>query len=191
MWCLFGALAGAAGVVYVQEQYLPPRLSSSETVSLRSAYTQADADRKRLQGADEERTRLGNELVASQARVDRLERDLAAVVEALPPDPRGGAVEIRAARFDLEQGHLVYELVLSRAKPGNKPLSMVLQLLVTQDPAQGGTTPLPPETVSLDRHLILRGKLALPAGLRPRQATVQLLDRPQGQLLGTRILWVP
>jgi hypothetical protein len=37
---------------------------------------------------------------------------------------------------------------------------------------------------------VVRGSLALPDGFRPRQTTVQVLDRPGGKLLGMRVILV-
>ena len=45
MLLILGAAAGAAGVVYVQEKHLPPRLSASASTGLRASYEQADAER--------------------------------------------------------------------------------------------------------------------------------------------------
>jgi hypothetical protein len=37
---------------------------------------------------------------------------------------------------------------------------------------------------------VVRGSLALPEGFRPRQVSIQLLDREGGKLLGMRVLLV-
>jgi hypothetical protein len=46
---------------------------------------------------------------------------------------------------------------------------------------------LDPVALSLGRHGSVRGSQPLPAGFQPQQATVQVLDRPQGQVLGLRV----
>ena len=45
---LLGLAAGVAGVLFVQERYLPPRLSADETTKLRNAYEEAAAARTQL-----------------------------------------------------------------------------------------------------------------------------------------------
>jgi hypothetical protein len=123
---LLGIALGVAGVVYVQERYLPPRLSPDESARLRAAYKQADGDRSRLkrdladtaaklktvlQSRDELNAQLS---LAKRANAD-LREDLSSLVSTLPPDPRGGVVQVRAARFTVEGGRLQYDVVLSRA----------------------------------------------------------------------------
>jgi hypothetical protein len=200
---LIGAAAGAAGVIYVQERHLPPRLSAAESERLRTSFTEADAQRQRLQAELEETTRkldaavaetkrLGDELAASRQAAERLQGDVAFVAAALPPDPRGGAVEIRAARFSRAGEALAYELALAREGAHGRPLSGVVQLVVTGEPSRGTetTVSLEPIAVALGSHQVLRGSLPLPEGFVPRQCTIRVLDRPGGQLLGTRVMYV-
>ena len=47
---LAGTALGALAVVFVQERYLPPRLSAPESETLRTSFETADAARRRLQG---------------------------------------------------------------------------------------------------------------------------------------------
>lgn len=72
---VLGAAAGAAGVLYVQEKHLPPRLSASASAELRSAFEQADAERRRLR-ADLDATT--QKLQATQAEAKKLADELAA-----------------------------------------------------------------------------------------------------------------
>jgi multidrug efflux pump subunit AcrA (membrane-fusion protein) len=201
LWLLlFGLAAGAAGLLLVQERYLPTRLSAEASAALRSAYEQADAERQRLAQALQqnqqklelalaEKQSLAKELGSSRSTVERLQAGLAGVVEALPPDPRKGQVAVRAARFTASGGMLAYDVVLTRERTGSQPMNAVMQLVVS-----GGTTgrgdsavALKPVALALGRHEVLRGSLALPAGFVPHQATVQVLDRPAGKLLGMRV----
>lgn len=199
---LLGVAAGAAGVVYVQERHLPPRLSSDASARLTASYEQAERERVRLDGALSETTkkldaslaeqkRLADELAASRASVEDLRAGLAMAVDALPPDPRGGAVEVRAARLATRGGALAYELALARGGSA-KAVAGVLQISVTGANGSGAeaSARLQPVEVSLARQDVLRGSVPLPAGFRPRQATVQLLDRPDGRTLGMRVLLV-
>jgi hypothetical protein len=200
---LIGATAGAAGVIYVQARHLPPRLSAAESERLRASFTEADAQRQRLQAELEQATRkldaavaetkrLGEELATSRRAADRLQGDLAFVAAALPPDPRGGAVEIRAARFSRAAEALAYELALAREGADARPLPAVVQLVVTGEASRGTetTVSLEPIAVAFGSHQVLRGSAPLPEGFVPRQCTIRVLDRPGGQLLGTRVMYV-
>jgi hypothetical protein len=200
---LLGAAAGAAGVVVVQERYLPPRLSASESSKLRSSLEQAQGDRSRLQdelaattrrleGALAERKSLAEQLDASRQAVQRLHADVSSLVAALPADPRGGAVQIRAARFESGPGKLSYDIVLSRERAGAKPLSGVMQLVVAGAGKRGSesSVKLQPVAVSLGSVESLHGDFELPEGFDPRQATIHVLDRPAGKLLGMRVMLV-
>lgn len=198
-----GIAVGVGGVVFVQERYLPPRLSADEGAKLRSAFEQADAERLRLQRelADSaqrletalaDKKRQDDELAAPRAAAQRLRDDMAAVIAALPPDPRGGAVEVRGGRFSAQAGALDYDVVLTRERDAAKPLAGVMQLSVAGASARGNATTvtLKPVEVSIGSHQVVRGSLALPEGFKPRQATVQVLDRAGGKALGMRVMLV-
>lgn len=200
---LGGISIGAGGVVFVQERYLPPRLSADASTTLRSAFEQADAERLRLQRALvdttqrldtalAEKKRQDDELAAPRAATQRLQGDLAAVIAVLPPDPRGGSVEVRGGRLGTQGGALVYDVVLTRERDTAQPLAGVMQLSVAGASARGSETSvnLKPLDVSIGKHQVLRGSLPLPDGFKPRQATVQVLDRIGGKVLGMRVLLV-
>ena len=89
----------------VSYAWAAPRLSASDSAQLRSAYQQADAERLQLkkQLADttgqlrtaiDEKAAMAKERDASRAATDKLRSDLSSAVAALPPDPRGGSVEV-------------------------------------------------------------------------------------------------
>lgn len=201
---LAGAAIGAGGVVVVQERYLPPRLSATASAELRSAYSQADLDRqrlkaelgeanKRLETTQSEKGGLADALAASRATAERLRDDLGSVVAGLPPDPRGGSVEVRAGQFTAKGAVLNYSVVLMReARNGNKPLPGILQLVVAGESARGAptTVALAPIPLSGGSQEVVRGSLPLPDGFRPRQTTVQVLDRAAGKPLGMRVILV-
>lgn len=200
---LSGVAVGVAGVLVVQERYLPPRLSASESSKLRTAYDTTEAERKRLQEAlvDAEQKlaatttqnkALQDELAGSRTRIERLNQDLATTVEALPPDPRGGTVEVRAGKFTVRGGSLVYDVVLARDRAGSKPTTGVLQLQVVGSSAKSpqATVALKPVPVSITSHEVVSGSQPLPEGFKAREATVQVLDRPAGRALGMRVMLV-
>lgn len=202
LWLLLAGVGlGAGAVVAVQERVLPPRLSAAASTELRSDFERADTERQRLraelgrtglqlQAALTEKKTLADALGASRATVDTLREDLTAVIAALPPDPRGGAVEVRAARFSARGGQLSYDLVLTRERAGGKPMPGVLQLLVAGESERGvpATVALKAVALSVGSQSVVRGSLPLPEGFRPRETTVQVLDRPAGKSLGMRVL---
>lgn len=199
---ILGAAAGAAGVIYVQEKHLPPRLSASASTELRGAYEQADAERRqlkadlaattqKLQGAQADGKKLGEDLAAGRSGTEKLRQDLEFAVDALPPDPRGGVVEVRAGRLQRKGASLAYEVALTRGGAG-KPMGAVLQIAVSGLGSNGAETRVvgKPVPVSVGAYEIARGTLALPEGFRASQATISVFDRPEGRQLGMRVLYV-
>jgi len=200
----FGIAVGAGGLWLAQEKWLPPRLSADASRELRTNFDQADAERKslaaqlaattrELQTAQATAQRQTQELAAPRAEAQKLRDDMAALIAALPADPRGGAVEIRAGRFAAQGNALAYDLVLTRdAKVATTPLSAALQLNVLGLTPRGAETTiaLKPVDISVGGHALVRGTLPLPDGVRPRQVTVQVLDAPGGKSLGMRIMLV-
>lgn len=198
---LAGIAIGAGGVVFVQERYLPPRLSAADSTRLKLSYEQADSERqrlkreldgttKRLAGALDETKRLSDSLSASRQTTEGLREMASSLVASLPPDPRGGAVEVRAARFTVDGGALAYELVLTRDRTGTKPLTGVVQLVVSGASAKGTDTSaaLKPIALAMGPYESLRGSLPLPEGFKPRQTTINVLDRIDGKVLGHRVM---
>jgi hypothetical protein len=200
---LCSLLAGGGGVLFFQQRVLPPRLSAEASEALRQDFELADAERRRLkadlvqvrqqvQRGDAERRVLDEQLAAAQALARRLRDDLAATVQALPPDPRAGSVEVRAGQFGVRAGALDYLVVLLREGRSSQPLNGSVQFTVSGESARGmpAALTLPPIALSMLGHEVLRGSLPLPEGFKPKQATVQVLDRAAGKPLGTRVLLV-
>jgi hypothetical protein len=201
---LVGLAGGAGGVLYVQANHLPPRLSAADSERLRGTLERTEAEQQRLTAELAATKRQLAETIAqkeaaateyseSSSTIERLRRDIAALVAALPPDPRGGSVAVRGGDVSVRGGKLEWELVLSRAAaPGSAPLAGVLQLAVSGQTARDveGRVALAPVPLKLGAHEVLRGSAALPEGFRPRQTTIQVLDRPGGSQLGMRVLLV-
>jgi hypothetical protein len=202
-WLLGGIAVGAAAVIGIQERYLPPRLSASASEELRRSLDDLDVERlhlkqelgelsRRLEMALAEKKVLASELGTSRTTIDRLRDELTLVVSSLPPDPRGGFIEVRAGRFTAKDGMLSYDVVLTQDQPNDKPLPGIMQLLVAGESERGtqSTVTAKPIALSIGRHEVVRGSLQLPEGFRPRQTTVQVLDRVAGKSLGMRVLLV-
>lgn len=200
---LFGIGVGAGSVLLVQQRYLAPRLSAAESTALRASFAQAEGERQRLKielgdttqrldAALTDTRRLTEGLAASREDARRGRELAASLVASLPPDPRGGAVQVRAARFAVEGGALVYDVVLTRDRAGAKPLSGTLQLAVTGAAGRDAesTVALKPIAVSVGAYESLQGSLPLPAGFKPRQTTVSVLEGSGNKLLGWRVMVV-
>jgi hypothetical protein len=198
-----GVFAGAGGLLFAQHRYLPPRLSAEESARLKSSYEQAAAERERLQqalgdatrrleAAETDRKRLAQQADSQREAADRLRSEMSALIAALPPDPRGGLVQVRAARFSAEGGKLLYDVTLSRERAGAQPLSAVMQLAVAGTARRGPQTrvDLEPVALSMDSFQSLKGHAVLPDGFAAREATIRVLDQPHGKLLGMRVIAV-
>jgi len=197
---LLGIVLGAAAVLYVQERHLPPRLGAEASARLRESFERADGERKRLQAelaatADrlrvtvDENKRLVSEVGARGEAVQRLRQDIASLVATLPPDPRNTPVAVRAARFEVQGDTLAYHVVLSREHGGKNPFGGVMQLVVAGASGRANDTlALPPVPISVGLYDTVRGTLPLPAGFKPRQTTVQVLDKVGGKLMGMRVM---
>ncbi len=198
---LLGIVLGAAGVVYVQEQHLPPRLTADASTRLQQSFDLADTERARLRTELAEAVQrldrvqadnkdLATKLGERNQAVQNLRADAAALIEALPPDPRGGTVAVRAARFTVERGTLAYDVVLSRDRAGTTPLGGVLQFVVAGASEKGASDSMTskPVPVSIDRYDSVRGSVPLPPGFTPRQTTIRVLDKVGGRLLGMRVI---
>lgn len=197
---LLGIAFGAGGLFFVQERYLPPRLSADASARLRESFERADADRQRLQseltatadrlrGALDDNKRLTSEVGAGKEATQRLRQDVASLVASLPPDPRNAPVAVRAARFEVQGDSLVYNVVLSRERAGAGPFGGVMQLVVAGASGRADdTVSLPPVPVSVGLYDTVRGSVPLPHGFKPRQTTVQVLDKAGGKLMGMRVI---
>ena len=195
-----GVLGGVAGVMVVQQRLLPPRLSAPEAATMRERLAQAEQDRDRARGdlaattqrldaVVAERKALADELAADRERTKNARATEEFLIASLPPDPRGGAVEVRAARLTRQPGALAYEVLLMRAK-GDAPMPAVMQFVVkgTSAGAERFVT-LEPIKVSVTGQSV-RGSVPLPDAFTPRQTTIQVLDRVGGKQLGMRVMLV-
>lgn len=201
---MLGLGLGVAAVFAVQQHLLPPRLSAAASAELQRQLVAADAERQglrtsladarqRLQAALVQKQAGAEELSSSLATTARLHQDLTALVTALPPDPRGGAVAVRAGRFMVSGSELQYNLVLTRERAAGKPMPGMLQLRVAGESEAGVQSVVTAKAVPLllGSHAVLHGSLPLPVGFKPRQTTIQVFDQPAGKAVGMRVLAVP
>jgi hypothetical protein len=200
VFMLLGIVVGAGAVLYIQEQYLPPRLTAQASAQLRQSFERADAERRhlqaelmatsdRLRGTLDENRRLATAAGAQGETAQRLRQDVASLVASLPPDPRNGPVAVRAARFEAQGDTLAYNVVLSRERAGANPFSGVMQLVLAGASGRATDTVTPaPVPVSVGQYEMVRGSIALPRGFRPRQMTIHVLDKVGGKLMGLRVI---
>ena len=195
---ILGAAAGAAGVIYVQEKHLPPRLSAGLHRTAQRLRAGRDAERKQLKadlaahaeaaGAQADGKKLGEDLAAGRSGSEKLRQDLDFMVDALPADPRGGVVEV-CRRCSAKAARLAYEVALTRSGGGNKPMARCCRSASAawrqrrRDARAGQAAAAEPSPLR-DRA----ARLALPEGFRASQATITVLDRPDGrQHAGMRV----
>jgi uncharacterized membrane-anchored protein YhcB (DUF1043 family) len=202
---LIGIVLGVSGVLIVQEKYLPPRLTADASIKLRDAFQQADTERgglrrdlatttQKLDATTADNRTLTERLATSSQTTERLQKDMGSMIDLLPPDPRGGTVSVRAARFSIRGGTLDYEVLLTRGAPGSAPLAGVMQMSVAGSGGSGSeltkSVSARPQTVSVGAYASLRGSVELPAGFSAREATITVLDRPDGRVYGRRVMYV-
>lgn len=188
LWLSIGGVLGALGVVFVQQEYLPPRLSAQESArlvdahaqvsqALQQARTDLEQTREALARQQAESEQLGQSLKSARASLQPLQDDLALLKEVLPPDPRGGALQIRAGRFFNEAGALDYHVVLTREESG-RPFKGQVQFVVEGRYPSGraGNVALDAVPLELADYQNVHGSLPLPDGMQARQITVRVLD---------------
>jgi hypothetical protein len=198
-----GIAIGVAGVLLVQERYLPPRLSFSEGLELRNSFQSTEAARVKLKGelsdtaqklqtALADNKKLSDELVTTRSSVGHLRDDLASAVSSLPPDPRGATVEVRAGRFVSKGDMLAYDVVLTRDKARGASMPAAVQFVIAGETAQGTPKTISPQSfpVTIGASEIVRGNLPLPDGFKPAQTTIQVLDHSGGKSLGMRVFLI-
>ena len=202
LWLVTGSIAGAAGVIVVQQRVLPPRLSAAEGASLRERLVQLEQERdrlrndlaattQRLEAVVAERKAVADELAADRERTKNARADQEFLIASLPPDPRGGVVEVRAARLIKQRNALSYEVLLTRAKGGETPLAAVMQFVIKG--LAGGTErhiTMEPIKVLVASSQSLRGSVLLPDAFNPKETTINVLDRVGGKQLGMRVIVV-
>jgi hypothetical protein len=195
-----GAAIGVAGVLYVQASLLPPTLSAAESTRLLAELGESNQQRQRLaaeleqargqlQSARSDLAKAAGESAAAGEEVARLQQQIPQLLQALPPDPRGNPIGIRAAAFENGAAGLSYRVLVTDDRAAPKPFDGALQLLVAGRRASGGeeTVTLDPVPLSFDTYRHLTGTATLPAGFTPQRATVRVLDAPGGGQLSLRI----
>lgn len=191
---LIGIGLGAGGVLFLQANYGPQRLTVEQSEQLHSELSAANLDRQRLQGElDSTQTQLdktnqtqaqsNEELAQARARLAAHDQEVALFLDAMPPDPRGGDIGVRAARFQRQDGKLDYRVLVMRENDKAPPFEGTIDLAIEGTYANGRRdryTPDPlPLTLSNYQHAV--GELTPPEGFTPRTVVIRVLDAQKRQ----------
>jgi cell division protein FtsL len=192
---LVGIVLGAGGVLFLQTNYGPQRLTIEQSEQLHSELSAANLDRQRLQGQLEEATqqrdatrsthaKLTADLAQAQQQIVTVNKDLQLFQDAIPPDPRGGSIGVRSAVLSRQPGQLGYQVLIMRdnAKTG-ATFKGTVQFAVEGRYPNGHIDTITPEglALDLDRYEHLDGALTLPDGFVARTVTIKVLDTAQKQ----------
>lgn len=191
---LIGIGLGAGGVLFLQANYGPQRLTVEQSEQLHTELSAANLERQRLQSQLDEaitqrdsnqssQEQLSSDLAAARSQLETLRQELVLFQDAVPPDPRGGDIGVRSARFKREPGALDYQLLVMRDKDTGKAFEGTVEITVDGNFANGRRDRITPEALplTLTRYDHRVGKLPLPEGFTPRSVTIRVLDGQQRQ----------
>lgn len=199
---LIGIGLGAGGVLFLQANYGPQRLTVEQSEQLQSELNTANLDRQRLrvQLAEATEQRDANQATREQAtkaleearaQIDSMKQEFQIFQDAIPPDPRGTDIGVRSGLFIREPGKLNYQVLLMREKYDAPAFKGTLQLAVQGVHRNGrsGTIELDPISVDLARYQIAQGQAEMPEGFTARSVRIQVLD-PSERQQAMRIYYV-
>ncbi|WAI83397.1 MULTISPECIES: DUF6776 family protein [Achromobacter] len=191
---LVGIALGAGGVLFLQTNYGPQRLTVEQSESLHTDLSASNLERQRLQTQLEEATqqrdankagheKLTTELADARARIDTLNKELVLFQDAMPPDPRGGNLGIRSASFKRGTGQLGYQVLVMREEPSGAPFQGTLTFAIEGNYPNGRAATITPEgpALNVDRYDYALGELTLPDGFNPRVVVLRVMDGNQKQ----------
>lgn len=191
---LVGIALGAGGVLFLQTNYGPQRLTVEQSESLHTDLSASNLERQRLQTQLEEATqqrdankagheKLTTELADARARIDTLNKELVLFQDAMPPDPRGGNLGIRSASFKRGTGQLGYQVLIMREEPSGAPFQGTLTFAIEGNYPNGRAATITPEgpALNVDRYDYALGELTLPDGFNPRVVVLRVMDGNQKQ----------
>jgi len=201
---LFGGIVlGAGGVLFLQANYGPQRLTTEQSEQLHGELSAANLERQRLQTQlDETRGQRDanqatqqqqtTDLAQARARIEALTQEIAIFQNAVPADPRGGDIGVRWGEFRQTQpGQLAYQTLIMREKSGGAAFQGNVTLEVTGNYKNGrqDSVSSQPIAITLDRYTHAQGTMALPDGFSARAVTIRVTD-PQSRQQAMRIYYV-
>lgn len=163
-----------------------PSISKHERSRIAAELAQT---KHQLEDALTTQNRMAGDLATNHGNLGKQREHIEALLAALPPDPRGGVIAIRAADFKVNGDKLGYDMVFTRTEAKGAPFSGVMQLHVAGKTAGGTETTVAGSShgQGFSTYEIAHGSLPMPAGFVPRQITIRLLDR-LGDRVGMRVL---
>jgi len=190
---LVGVVLGAGGVLFLQANYGPPRLTAEESEQLQSELNAANLDRQRLRTQLDEATtqRDANQVTRDQAtaeltelraRQQKAEQDLSIFQNLVPADPRGTDIGVRAGSFSRAPGKLSYQVLLMKDSKGNEfKGSLRLTVQGVYRNGRAGAIELDPIDVTLGRYQVAQGTAEVPEGFTPNAVRIQVFDPAERQ----------
>lgn len=191
---LVGIALGAGGVLFLQTNYGPQRLTVEQSEQLHTELSAANLERQRLQTQLEEATqqrdanksgheKLTADLAEARARIETLNKELVLFQDAMPPDPRGGNLGIRSATFKRAPGQLDYQVLVMREERDGAPFKGTLTFAIEGSYPNGRAATVTPEgpALDVDRYDYAVGQLTLPDGFTPRVVVLRVMDGAQKQ----------
>ena len=191
---MVGIALGAGGVLFLQTNYGPQRLTVEQSEQLHSELSASNMERQRLQTQLEEATqqrdankagheKLTTDLAESRAKIETLNKELVLFQDAMPPDPRGGNIGIRSASFKRAPGLLDYQVLVMREDRTGAPFKGTLTFAIEGSYPNGRAATVTPEgpALTIDRYDYALGQLKLPDGFTARVVVLRVLDPNQKQ----------
>jgi len=199
---LTGIVIGAGGLLFLQTNYGPVRLTAEQSEQLHYDLNSANVDKQRLQSQLNQQTRelddlqtrfdeQSKELDKVRAELAQLSKDVEPLADAVAPDPRGTSPGIRAASFTNDNGQLAYQiLVMQDADKASQQFDGTVELVVTGRYPNGrtGVVDLPPFDVLVGRYANLEGSIDLPNGMRANQVTIKIKRKSESRINANRTI---
>jgi len=190
---LVGIGLGAGGVLFLQANYGPQRLTAEQSEQLQSELNAANLDRQSLRTQSAEaikqrdesqriREQATKELEEARTRMQNSEQALALFQDLVPPDPRGTDVGVRAALFSRAPGKLSYQILLMKDSKGSEfkgTLRLIIQGVYRN--GRSGSIEVDPSDVSLGRYQIAEGIATTPEGFTAQAVRIQVMDAANRQ----------
>jgi hypothetical protein len=202
VWVLaLGITIGAAGLYYIQEQLLPPRLNFIESQDLKAKTEAATKAREQMSAelgqataqlkvAQDERKTAVDKMNIALTSVEPLKKDLDLFLKAIPPDPRGNAIAIRSGTFSSDSGKLMYHLLFTRDRSAKSNAAFKGDVQIIVEGTRGGknvSTTVQTLPLTLEGYQHLNGSASLPEGFVPREVTVKLAQEKNGAQVSMRV----
>lgn len=190
---LVGIVLGAGGVLFLQANYGPTRLTAAQSEQLQSELNAITLDRQRLKTQlgeattqrDTHETALNQattELADARSRAQKAEQDLQIFQDLVPPDPRGTDIGVRSGSFSRAPGKIRYQVLLMKDSKGETfKGTLRLEVRGVYRNGRAGAVDLDPIDVTLGRYQVAQGIADIPEGFTPNAVRIQVLDPAERQ----------